>query len=116
MQEKLALDSETLQILVKERKSMLRMLTIVGRYGEQRETRRGGGGAGISTRPLLKELKANGLHKLLSAAQKRGYIHREKVKKPKGEKGNHLMLNHLTPKGERIVKTAAGCGLLSFNF
>jgi hypothetical protein len=101
MQKELGLNPETLQVILNE-KPMLRMLTIVVESGSK----------GIATRRLLEKLGANGLHRLLPAAQKRGYIKRVKVKKPKGQKGNYLMVNLLTPEGKRIVKTAKGLGLV----
>jgi len=83
MQEKrLALDSEMLQFLVKEKKSMLRMLAIVGRYGE---------GGGISTRLLLKELKANGLLQALTGCAK-AWVHSprrgQKAERAEGQLSN----------------------------
>jgi hypothetical protein len=48
----------------------------------------------------------------LRKTEERGYLRREKVKKPKGQKGNHLTVNFLTPKGARLVKAAKELGLV----
>jgi hypothetical protein len=59
------MDVEILQLIL-DQKPMVRMLTIIGESSGSKE--------GIATRRLLQRLGTNGLHKLLPAAQKRGYI------------------------------------------
>jgi hypothetical protein len=91
---------ELLQIIV-QRKPMLRLLAALSKN------------YGIPTRQLLEgEFNGMDLHREIIEAERLGYVKRVKVEKPKGEKGNHLMVNLLTPKGKRIVKTAKELGLV----
>jgi hypothetical protein len=102
----MTLDVEALRVIV-NRKPLLRVLQLTARHD-------GGGpqGGGISTRRLLHELGANGLHREIMEAERLGYTRREKVKKPKGQKGNYLIVNRLTDSGRQVVvKTAKVLGL-----
>lgn len=80
---------------------MLRMLVEISKHRD-----------GISTRRLLAATGANEHHRVLRAAADQGYVNRDRVRKPKGQKGNCLMINFLTPKGEEAVKTCKALGLL----
>jgi hypothetical protein len=58
----------------------------------------------ISTRMLLKSIKSYDLHRLIKKAETLGFIKREKVPKPPGQRGNNITINSLTPEGREILK------------
>jgi DNA-binding MarR family transcriptional regulator len=43
--------------------------------------------------------------KMIKKAEQQGYVTRKRVRKPRGEKGNHMMINSLTPKAKRLLNT-----------
>lgn len=67
------------------------------------------GDEGTSTRKLLyDEIKMIGYGQtLIKRAEKEGYIKRKEVKKPVGQKGAHLVMNYLTPKGKKLLSQLA---------
>jgi hypothetical protein len=80
--------------------ALIRLLAIIDKHRD-----------GIPTRRLLQQAGANEFHKLIMTAESEGYIRREQVKKPAGQKGNHMTANHLTPAGKKIVQAAGVLGL-----
>jgi hypothetical protein len=60
----------------------------------------------ISTRKLLKSINSYDLHHLIKKAEALGFIKREKVPKPHGQKGNNMTINSLTPEGRELLRVA----------
>lgn len=60
----------------------------------------------ISTRKLLEAINSGDLHRLIKKAEELGFIKREKVKKPKGQKGNNMVVNSLTEEGRVLLGLA----------
>jgi hypothetical protein len=60
----------------------------------------------ISTRKLLEAINSGDLYKLIKKAEKLGFIKREKVKNPKGQKGNNMVINSLTLEGEYLLEVS----------
>src|SRR5215207_11356028 len=63
--------------------------------------------ASMQTMKLYSVAKMSNNYSRLSLrnAERMGYITRKKVAKPKGEKGNDMIVNSLTPKGRALLKT-----------
>lgn len=61
----------------------------------------------ISTRELLRTLNSTSMHKLLKEAEAFGFVKRELVKMPEGQKGGKMMANSLTEEG-RVLLGLAG--------
>jgi DNA-binding MarR family transcriptional regulator len=62
--------------------------------------------SGLPTRKLSEEIFNSRTYgwKVLKQAEKLGYIKRKKVRRPKGQKGNYMVMNYLTPKGRRLLQ------------
>jgi DNA-binding MarR family transcriptional regulator len=60
----------------------------------------------ISTRKLLDGINSRDLHHLIKKGESLGFIRREKVPKPKGERGNNMTINSLTPEGRALLRVA----------
>jgi hypothetical protein len=75
-------------------RSLLTMLRIVASHGNE----------GISTRRVLQAAQSNDIHPLLAVAQKKGYITRVTVPQPDGIKGNHRVVNTITPSGLKAME------------
>jgi hypothetical protein len=60
----------------------------------------------ISTRKLLDTLNSRDLHRLIIKGEELGFIKRDKVPKPPGQKGNNMMVNSLTEEGRALLKVA----------
>lgn len=60
----------------------------------------------IPTRRLLDIINSRDLHKLIKKGEELGFIKREKVPKPKGQKGNNITINSLTKEGHDLLEAA----------
>jgi hypothetical protein len=83
-------------------KGLLRLLLALYRKG-------GGvaGNEGLSTTKLYKAagMSNNYSYIVLQRAERMGFIERKKVPKPKGLKGNVMVVNRLTNKGRRLLSS-----------
>jgi hypothetical protein len=63
------------------------------------------GGGPMSSRKLYESAGMSRVYgpKVLKKAAQEGYVTRKRVPKPKGEKGNHMVVNTLTPKARRLL-------------
>jgi DNA-binding MarR family transcriptional regulator len=63
-------------------------------------------GRGLPTRKLSQDVFNSRTYgwKVLKQAEKLGYIKRKRVQKPKGQRGNYMVMNYLTPKGRRLLQ------------
>jgi hypothetical protein len=62
----------------------------------------------ISTRKLLETINSGDLHKLIKKGEELGFIERKKVKNPKGQKGNNMVVNSLSPMGYKLLELSDG--------
>jgi len=60
----------------------------------------------ISTRKLLDTVNSRDLHKLIIKGEELGFIKREKVPKPPGQRGNNMVINSLTEEGRALLRVA----------
>ena len=80
--------------LLYRKPALLRMLITIKMAGDQ----------GISTLELLNKLHSTHHgQQTLKLCQKKGYVERVKKKVPKGQKGNMIIMNRLTPKGKHVI-------------
>jgi len=62
------------------------------------------GDKGLPTVQLLKRIHSTNYgQRMIKLGEKNGYIERVKVKVPKGQKGNSIVINRLTPKGKELI-------------
>jgi hypothetical protein len=65
---------------------------------------RAAGDKGIPTVQLLNRLNSTNYgQRMIKLGEKNGYVERVKVKVPKGQKGNIIVINRLTPKGKLLM-------------
>ena len=88
-------EAELFETIV-NRKPMIRLLRRLDKEGGE-----------LATRRLLECFNGNDLHSQLLEAERLGFIERNVVPQPKGEKGNRRVVNVLTEKGRRLLRLAA---------
>jgi len=94
--EKLIEVSYPVDDFVRNNKAMLKLMSVLRKYHPHP----------IPTRRLyeLANTSNNYGGVALFKAVRMGYITRKRVEKPLGERGNHMILNSLTPKGEQLLQ------------
>jgi len=94
--EKLIEISYPVDDFVRNNKAMLKLMSVLLKYHPHP----------IPTRRLydLANTSNNYGGVALCKAERMGYITRKRVEKPIGERGNHMILNSLTLKGERLLQ------------